>query len=145
MRVVIQRVKSAEVRVENEIAGEIKQGLLVLIGVGHDDTEAKAKWVADKTAVLRIFPDEQGKMNLSVEDIGGEVLVVSQFTLLGDCRKGRRPAFTDAAEPVQANKLYLEYAQCLRDRGIPVQQGIFAADMQVSLVNDGPVTLILDR
>ncbi|KAA1260469.1 D-tyrosyl-tRNA(Tyr) deacylase [Rubripirellula obstinata] len=145
MRVVIQRVKSASVSVHDEVVGNIDQGLLVLIGVGHDDTEAEAKWLADKTAVLRIFADDQGKMNLNVEEIKGAVLVVSQFTLLGDCRKGRRPAFTDAAEPGRANELYLHYAECLRDRGIPVQQGIFAADMQVSLVNDGPVTLILDR
>lgn len=145
MRVVIQRVKSASVTVEKEVVGEIQPGLLVLIGVGHDDTEGDAKWLADKTAELRIFADDQGKMNLSVEDIQGAVLVVSQFTLMSDCRKGRRPAFTAAAEPGRANELYLHYADCLRDRGIPVQQGIFAADMQVSLVNDGPVTLILEH
>ena len=145
MRVVLQRVKSASVRVEDDVVGEIGQGILALIGVGHGDGEPEAKWLADKTADLRFFADDQGKMNLSVEDIGGAVLVVSQFTLLGDCRKGRRPAFTAAAEPDRARELYQHYADCLRDREIPVQQGIFAADMQVSLVNDGPVTLILDR
>ena len=145
MRVVLQRVQSASVRVKEDVVGEIGQGILALIGVGHDDGESEAKWLADKTANLRFFSDEKGKMNLSVEDINGSVLVVSQFTLLGDCRKGRRPAFTDAAEPGRANELYQHYADCLRDRGIPVQQGIFAADMQVALINDGPVTLILDR
>jgi D-tyrosyl-tRNA(Tyr) deacylase len=145
MRAVLQRVNSANVRVDGQVVGEIDRGILVLIGVGHEDSEAEAKWLADKTADLRIFADEQGKMNLSVEEIGGAVLVVSQFTLLGECRKGRRPAFTAAADPGIANKLYQHYADCLRGRGLPVQQGIFATDMQVSLVNDGPVTMILDR
>lgn len=145
MRVVLQRVRSASVRVDEEVVGEIPRGILVLVGVGHNDTEADAKWLADKTAGLRMFSDDQGKMNLSVQDIQGGVLVVSQFTLLGDCRKGRRPAFTAAAEPKIADRLYQHYAACLREHGLTVAQGIFAADMQVSLINDGPVTFVLDR
>jgi D-tyrosyl-tRNA(Tyr) deacylase len=142
---VIQRVSSASVQVNDLAVGTIQHGLLALVGVGHGDTEAEAHWLADKTAELRIFADGEGKMNRSVRDIDGSVLVVSQFTLLGDCRKGRRPAFTAAAEPILANKLYEQYAERLREHGLEVQQGIFAADMKVSLTNDGPVTLILER
>ncbi|MDF1841313.1 MAG: D-aminoacyl-tRNA deacylase [Rubripirellula sp.] len=145
MRIVIQRVSSASVQVNDLAVGTIQHGLLALVGVGHGDTEAEAHWLADKTAELRIFADGEGKMNRSVRDIDGSVLVVSQFTLLGDCRKGRRPAFTAAAEPILANKLYEQYAERLREHGLEVQQGIFAADMKVSLTNDGPVTLILER
>lgn len=144
MRVVLQRVSRASVEVDNEIVGEIQQGLLALVGIGHGDTEQEVRWMADKTADLRIFPDEAGKMNLSLLDIGGSILVVSQFTLLGDCRKGRRPAFTDAADPEIANQLYQRYATMMSDKGIDVQRGVFAADMKVSLVNDGPVTMLLE-
>ncbi len=145
MRAVLQRVTSASVQVDDKIVGEIQQGLLVLLGVGHGDTAAEAKWLAHKTADLRIFQDDLGKMNLSVLDIAGSALVVSQFTLLGDCRKGRRPAFTDAAEPTLASELYQQYGELLQQRGVPVQRGVFAADMKVSLVNDGPVTMVIDR
>lgn len=145
MRAVLQRVTSASVTVDDEIVGKIDAGLLVLLGVGHGDTEAEAKWLADKCADLRIFEDDAGKMNLSVLDIGGAALVVSQFTLLGDCRKGRRPAFTDAAEPKLADQLYQRFVHLLAERGLPVQTGVFAADMNVQLLNDGPVTMIIDR
>ncbi|NND96270.1 MAG: D-tyrosyl-tRNA(Tyr) deacylase [Pirellulaceae bacterium] len=145
MRVVLQRVLHASVTVDDEIVGEIGPGLLVLLGVGHDDTEAEAAWLASKTAELRIFEDDAGKMNRSLLDTGGAALVVSQFTLLGDCRKGRRPAFTAAAEPTMANQLYLRFAELLADSGVAVQRGVFAADMKVSLVNDGPVTMVIDR
>lgn len=145
MRVVLQRVTAASVQVEGETVGSIQHGLLALVGVGHRDTESESRWLADKTADLRIFADEQDKMNRSVIDVGGAVLVISQFTLLGDCRKGRRPAFTDAGPPELANRLYEHYAERLVDRGLKVERGIFAADMKVSLVNDGPVTMILER
>ena len=145
MRIVLQRVTSASVEVAGEIVGEIEQGLLALVGVAHSDTDDEARWLADKTAELRIFQDDQGKMNRSLIDVGGSALVVSQFTLLGDCRKGRRPAFTAAANPELANRLYLQYAKMIADRGVNVQYGVFAADMKVSLVNDGPVTMVIDR
>ena len=145
MRVVLQRVSSASVTVDDQLVGQIGHGLLALVGIGHGDTETQVRWLADKTAELRIFEDDQGKMNRSVLDVGGSALVVSQFTLLGDCRKGRRPAFTEAAAPELANALYTRYADLLADRGIDVQRGTFAADMKVALVNDGPVTMILDR
>lgn len=117
----------------------------MLIGVGQGDDETTAEWLAKKTAELRLFADEADKMNLSVTDVGGSVLVVSQFTLLADCKKGRRPAFTGAADPDIADRLYLHYAQRLRELGLPVETGIFAADMKVALVNDGPVTFVIDR
>ncbi|TWU42165.1 D-aminoacyl-tRNA deacylase [Novipirellula artificiosorum] len=145
MRIVIQRVSQARVEVQGRVVGKIDQGVMVLVGVGHGDGEPEAKWLAEKTSQLRIFPDEQGKMNRALTDTGGSVLAISQFTLLGDCRRGRRPGFTDAAEPKVANEVYQFYMACLRDRGIRVEQGIFAADMQVSLTNDGPVTLVIDR
>jgi D-tyrosyl-tRNA(Tyr) deacylase len=145
VRVVLQRVSAASVAVGGEIVGEIASGLLALVGIGHSDTEAQVRWMADKTADLRIFEDAAGKMNRSLIDSGGAALVVSQFTLLGDCRKGRRPAFTAAAEPQLATRLYERYADLLAERGVQVQRGVFAADMQVSLINDGPVTIILDR
>ena len=145
MRAVLQRVTHASVEVDGEIVGQIQNGLLILLGVGHGDTEAEAEWLADKTVGLRIFQDDAGKMNLSLLDTGGSALVVSQFTLLGDCRKGRRPAFTDAADPKIADQLYQQYTQFIADRGIEVQRGIFAADMKVSLLNDGPVTMVIDR
>jgi D-tyrosyl-tRNA(Tyr) deacylase len=145
MRIVLQRVTSARVEVHGEPVGEIDRGLLALVGVGQGDTDAEADWLADKTVDLRIFPDEAGKMNRSVIDVGGRVLVVSQFTLLGDCRKGRRPAFVGAAPPEEATRLYERYADRIRERGVPVERGVFAADMQISLTNDGPVTLVIDR
>lgn len=145
MRIVCQRVTQASVSVDGKVVGQIQRGLLVLVGIGHSDTIQQVKWMADKTAQLRIFEDDAGKMNLSLLDVKGAALVVSQFTLLADCRKGRRPAFTDAADPKIAKELYLQYADLLSQHGVPVERGIFAADMKVSLVNDGPVTLVIDR
>jgi D-tyrosyl-tRNA(Tyr) deacylase len=142
---VLQRVTSASVEVDDQIVGHIDLGLLALVGVGHRDTQDQARWLADKTVELRIFQDDQGKMNRSLMDVGGSVLVVSQFTLLGDCRKGRRPAFTGAGPPELAERLYLLYADFIAQRGVHVQRGIFAADMKVALVNDGPVTILIDR
>ena len=144
MRAVIQRVSQASVVVAEETVGAIEQGLMVLLGVAKGDTLKDITYLADKTAGLRIFEDENGKMNRSVEDIDGSLLVVSQFTLLGDCRNGRRPGFTDAAPPELADALYKEYVDALRSRGITVATGVFRADMQVALVNDGPVTIMLD-
>jgi len=144
MRAVVQRVSEASVMVEGQTVGAIRQGLMVLLGVAREDTSRDAVYLAEKTCGLRIFEDQQGKMNRSVEDISGSVLVVSQFTLLGDCRKGRRPGFTDAAEPELADKLYEEYVALLRQRGITVATGVFRAEMKVGLVNDGPVTMLLD-
>jgi len=144
MRAVLQRVSEARVRVDNEIVGEIGPGLLVLLGVGRGDDERDVACLADKTAGLRIFEDGGGKMNLSVSDIGGAVLAVSQFTLFGDCRKGRRPGFSAAAPPDEANRLYQLFVDRLRQLGLPVATGIFQADMKVELVNDGPVTMLLD-
>lgn len=144
MRAVIQRVQSASVTVGNETVGRIPRGLLVLLGVGRNDNETDAAWIAEKTAELRVFEDADGKMNLSVQDVRGEVLVVSQFTLFGDCRHGRRPGFSDAAPPETANALYQHVVAQLTGRGIDVQTGQFRANMQVALVNDGPVTLLLD-
>jgi len=144
VRVVIQRVSEASVTVGQKTVGAIGQGLMVLLGVAQGDTSQEAKALAEKTAGLRIFEDDAGKMNRSVEEIGGSLLVVSQFTLLGDCRKGRRPGFTDAAPPELADQLYEEYVAALRSRGVNVATGVFRADMQVALVNDGPVTMLLD-
>ena len=144
MRVVIQRVSEASVTVDQQTVGAIGQGLMVLLGVAQGDTSQEAKALAEKTAGLRIFEDDAGKMNRSVEEIGGSLLVVSQFTLLGDCRKGRRPGFTDAAPPELADQLYEEYVAALRSRGVNVATGVFRAEMQVALVNDGPVTMLLD-
>ena len=144
MRAVIQRVSEASVTVDQQTVGAIGQGLMVLLGVAQGDTLQEAKSLAEKTAGLRIFEDDAGKMNRSVEEIGGSLLVVSQFTLLGDCRKGRRPGFTDAAPPELADQLYEEYVAALRSRGVNVATGVFRADMQVALVNDGPVTMLLD-
>ncbi len=129
---------------DGRTVGEIGAGLLVLLGVAQGDTEREAAWVADKIANLRIFEDDGGKMNLSVQEIGGGVLVVSQFTLLADCRKGRRPSFIGAAPPEEADRLYRMVAERLREAGLPVETGLFQARMQVSLVNDGPVTIVLE-
>jgi D-tyrosyl-tRNA(Tyr) deacylase len=144
MRAVVQRVSQARVEVADEVAGTIGKGLMVLIGVERGDTSHDAIFLADKTAGLRIFEDDDGKMNRSVEEIGGEVLVVSQFTLLGDCRKGRRPGFSAAAAPELADALYETYVTALRQKDIAVATGVFQAHMQVALVNDGPVTMLLD-
>ena len=145
MRVVLQRVTSASVTVDGITVGKIADGLLILVGIAQGDSPDNAQWLAKKTADLRIFEDEHGKMNLSLIDTGGSALVVSQFTLLADCHKGRRPAFTAAAEPEVADQLYQYFAESLRVRGINVKQGTFAADMKVTLVNDGPVTMVIDR
>ena len=144
MRAVVQRVSQASVVVNEQTVGAIDHGLMVLLGVAQGDTEKDVQYLADKTAGLRIFEDEAGKMNLSVQDVSGGILVISQFTLLGDCRKGRRPGFTDAAPPELADKLYEVYVDQLRKRGIYVATGIFQAEMKVSLVNEGPVTMLLD-
>jgi D-tyrosyl-tRNA(Tyr) deacylase len=144
MRSVVQRVARAAVRVESQVVGEVGHGLLVLLGVAGGDSEADARWTADKLAQLRVFEDEAGKMNRSVEDVGGGILLVSQFTLLGDTRKGNRPSFVAAAPPGEANALYEAVAVLLRARGLPVAQGVFRAHMEVESVNDGPVTLLLD-
>ena len=143
MRVVVQSVSQARVAVKQDTIGEIDRGLCILVGVGKQDSEEDADFLADKLKNLRIFEDEQGKMNRSVTDIGGEVLVVSQFTLYGDCRKGNRPSFTDAAPTEQAERLYQRFAERLRDAGLKVASGRFQAHMEVSLINDGPVTLVL--
>ena len=144
MRAVLQRVRRAKVTVDGAVVGEIAAGWLVLLGVGPTDTAAHADWLADKVANLRAFADTDGKMNLSVQDVGGSVLVVSQFTLFGDCQKGRRPSFTGAAPPAVAEPLYEAFVTALKMLGVPVATGRFAADMQVELVNDGPVTFVLD-
>lgn len=145
MRLVIQRVTQASVTVAGEVVGRCGRGLCVLVGVTHGDTEADADWLAEKTANLRIFEDEAGKMNRSLLDVGGGALVVSQFTLYGDARKGRRPSFTDAAPPERAAPLVTRYADALRLLGVPVETGVFGALMRVEIHNDGPVTLILER
>jgi len=144
MRAVVQRVSSARVEVDGEATGSIGRGLLVLLGVGQGDTEKQAQWLAEKTAGLRIFEDDAGKMNLSVQDVGGSVLVVSQFTLYGDCRKGRRPSFTEAAPPDLADQLYQVFVNHLRALDIPVETGVFQAKMLVHLVNEGPATIWVD-
>ena len=144
MRAVVQRVSRGAVVIDGETVGAIERGLLVLLGVATTDTLDESRWLADKVAGLRIFNDEAGKMNLSVADVGGALLVVSQFTLHGDCRKGRRPSFLGAAPPELAVPLYEAFINALRSLGLPVETGRFGAMMQVELVNDGPVTLILD-
>jgi D-tyrosyl-tRNA(Tyr) deacylase len=144
MRAVIQRVSQASVTVEDSTVGAIETGFLVLLGITHADGEAEAVYLARKIAGLRIFEDEAGKMNRSLADVDGAVLAVSQFTLYGNARKGRRPSFVDAARPEHADPLYQHFCALLRGEGIRVEQGVFQADMQVALVNDGPVTLWLD-
>ncbi|QHW34208.1 D-tyrosyl-tRNA(Tyr) deacylase [Paenibacillus rhizovicinus] len=144
MKVVVQRSKEAAVSVAGETVGSISKGLVLLVGLTHEDTEADIRWMADKIAGLRIFEDESGKMNLSVTEIGGEILSVSQFTLYGDCRKGRRPNFMAAARPEQAEAQYDAFNEALRASGIEVATGTFGAMMDVSFTNWGPVTLIID-
>jgi len=145
MKAVIQRVSYASVSVDGEVTGSIGKGFLILLGVVDGDTSAQAEVLASKVAKLRVFEDDNQKMNLSLLDVGGEALVVSQFTLCADCKKGNRPSFTPSAPPDIANELYLEFSELLRSNGImKVENGVFGADMKVSLLNDGPVTIILD-
>ena len=144
MRAVLTRVKSASVAIDGNVVGQIGKGFLILLGVGPNDTEKECRYLAEKMLGLRVFEDENGKMNVSLADVGGEVLVVSQFTLYGNCRKGRRPSFTEAAPPDLGNRLYEQFLKDCEELGFPPQHGQFGADMQVESVNDGPVTLILD-
>ncbi len=144
MRAVVQRVKESKVLVDGKVVGQIGNGILVLLGVSEDDTEKDADYMAEKIAHLRIFQDDVGKMNLSVKDVKGEALVVSQFTLLGDCRKGRRPSYAHAGKPEIAIPLYRRFIEKLKELGVPTQEGVFQAMMDVYLVNQGPVTLLID-
>ena len=144
MRAVVQRVKSASVKVDGELVSEIGAGVLIFLGVAHEDTTTELEYIANKVANLRIFEDAEGKMNCSLLETGGSALVVSQFTLYGDCRKGRRPSFIDAARPEVANALYEEFITALEKRNVPTQGGTFQAMMDVELINDGPVTILLD-
>lgn len=144
MRAVVQRVTESSVTVEGEITGKIGKGLTVLIGVEEGDTEKDARYIADKISGLRIFEDDEGKMNLSVKDAGGDVLAVSQFTLLGDARKGKRPGFTAAARPEEADALYRKTVELIKNQGIRVEEGVFQTHMEVEIHNDGPVTILLD-
>jgi D-tyrosyl-tRNA(Tyr) deacylase len=144
MRAVIQRVKSASVKVEGKLVSEIGAGVLIFLGIAHEDTATEIEYIANKIANLRIFEDKEGKMNRSLLEMGGAALVVSQFTLYGDCRKGRRPSFIKAARPELANTLYEEFITVLEQQNIPTQGGTFQAMMDVELTNDGPVTILLD-
>lgn len=144
MRAVVQRVKFANVKINSKVNGEIGHGIMVLLGIGESDTNDDLDYIVRKTAEMRIFEDENGKMNQSVEDVMGGVLVISQFTLYGDCRKGRRPSFDKAMEPSKAEKLYEKYISAMEARGLFVRHGEFGADMQVELLNNGPVTILLD-
>lgn len=144
MRAVVQRVTNADVKIDGRVNGKIDNGLLVLLGVGNGDTEEDMKYIADKIVKLRIFSDENDKMNLSLEDVGGSMLVISQFTLYGDCSHGRRPYFGNAMEPVGANEMHEKFVAYIREQGIHTETGEFGADMKVSLTNDGPVTIILE-
>ena len=144
MRAVLTRVSSASVTIDNQVVGRICKGFLILLGIGPEDTEAQCRYLAEKALSLRIFEDGQGKMNLGLDQVGGQVLVVRQFTLYGNCRKGRRPSFTEAAPPQLGNELYEKFLSICAELGYPPQHGQFGADMKVASVNDGPVTLILD-
>jgi len=144
VRACVQRVRQASVTVDGQIVGQIGRGLLVLLGVTHDDTQEDVDYLAEKTTGLRVFEDDAGKMNRSLSDIGGRMLVVSQFTLYGDCRKGKRPSFTAAAEPELAERLYDAFVAAVQRLGVPTATGTFRAHMDVALINDGPVTLLLD-
>ena len=144
MRAVLTRVNSASVTIDGQVVGQIGRGFLILLGIGPNDTEKECRYLAERALGLRIFTDENDKMNLGLDAVGGQVLVVSQFTLYGNCRKGRRPSFTDAADPELGNALYEKFLAVCAELGYPPQHGQFGADMQVASVNDGPVTLILD-
>ena len=144
MRAVLTRINSASVTIDGAVVGKIGKGFLILLGVGPEDTEKECRYLAEKALGLRVFEDENGKMNLGLSDVDGQVLVVSQFTLYGNCRKGRRPSFTDAANPDLGNRMYEKFLSYCEELGFPPQHGRFGADMKVSSVNDGPVTLILD-
>lgn len=144
MRVIVQRVSKASVSVENEIKGQIENGFLLLVGMTHTDTKEIVEKMADKVANLRVFEDEQGKLNLSIDQIKGAILSISQFTLYADCKKGRRPSFIEAARPQQANELYIYFNEQLSDKNIQVETGVFQTEMNVELTNQGPVTIILD-
>ena len=144
MRAVVQRVKNASVRIDGEICGQINQGLLVFLGVSKEDTETDITYISDKITGLRIFEDENEKMNNSIMDINGEILVISQFTLYGDCRKGRRPSFDGAMRPPEAEAMYEKFVEYIKKSGLKTETGRFGADMKVELLNDGPVTIILD-
>ena len=145
MRVVLQRVSSASVSVDDRVVGSVGRGFLILVGFTAGDGGEQVVWMANKVVGLRVFPDDEGRMNRDLREAGGAALVVSQFTLYGDARKGRRPSFVNAAPPEQAEPLYEQFTEALRARGIPTESGVFGALMQVALVNDGPVTLVLDR
>jgi D-tyrosyl-tRNA(Tyr) deacylase len=144
MKVVLQRVTEASVTVDGKVVGQVGKGFMILVGVTHEDTETDARYLADKIAGLRVFEDENEKMNLSILEVGGSVLSISQFTLYADTRKGRRPAFVEAARPEVANPIYEKFNGFLRETGIVVETGIFGANMAVSLVNDGPVTIVIE-
>lgn len=144
MRAVVQRVTKSSVTVDEQIVGAIDKGLMVLLGVEHEDNNDDVKWLVDKIINLRIFEDEEGKMNKSLLDVGGDLLAVSQFTLMGDCRKGRRPSFSNAARPDQANGLYEDFVKLAGEKGVSVETGQFQAHMMVDILNDGPVTLLID-
>ena len=145
MKVVIQRVKNASVKVDEKIVGQIEKGFLVLVGIKVGDTKEQADYLVKKVCNLRVFEDENGKMNLSLKDVKGKLLIVSQFTLYGNCNEGNRPSFTDAARPEEANPLYEYFCERCAQNGIEVQKGIFGADMKVQLLNDGPVTIIIEK
>lgn len=144
MRAILQRVLNASVKTDGKVIGQIDKGLLVFLGVGQGDTEQDLKYIADKCIGLRIFSDSEDKMNLSVTDIDGQMLIISQFTLYGDCRKGRRPSFASSMEPVKAKEMYEQFIEYVGSRGIKTAHGEFGADMKVELINDGPVTVMLD-
>jgi len=144
MRAVVQRVSQANVKVDGQVVGEINKGLLVLLGVGKEDDEKDLEYIVDKILGLRIFEDENEKMNLSLMDIQGELLLVSQFTLFGDVKKGKRPSFIDAADPKIANEYYEKFIEIARSKGVKTEHGVFGAHMEVGLVNDGPVTILID-
>ena len=144
MRAIIQRVKHAGVEIDGKINGKIDEGLLIFLGVGKGDSEKDLEYIADKTLTLRIFEDENGKMNKCISDINGEILVISQFTLYGDCRKGRRPSFDGAMPPKEAEMMYEKFVDYIKNSGLKIETGMFGADMKVDLLNDGPVTMILD-
>lgn len=144
MRAVVQRVKEASCRVDGEIVGKIDKGILLFLGVGQGDEDKDLNYLVDKVVGLRIFSDDEGKMNLSLEDIEGEILIISQFTLYGDVRKGKRPSFTNSAAPDLGEKFYKQFIEEVKSRGIKAETGVFGADMDIELINDGPVTILLD-